>query len=55
MLQKVEKIKEELGLDPKLNIAKGVQEANVSLGIEGSGTLHMQVERLLAELGINDK
>ena len=40
---------------PKLNIAKGVQEANSCMGFEPGGTLHTQVERLMAELGINDK
>jgi len=54
MVQKVEMIKEQLGLDSKLNIAKGVAEANASMGIEGVGQLHTQVERLMAELGIND-
>lgn len=54
MLQKVDKVKEQLGLDPKLNVARGVAEANTCMGIEPTGTLHTQVERLLTELGIQD-
>lgn len=54
MVQKVETIKNQLGLDTKLVIGAAIAEANASLGIEATGTLHVQVERLLAELGIGD-
>jgi hypothetical protein len=50
----VETIKNQLGLDSKLVIGAAIAEANASLGIEAAGTLHVQVERLLAELGIGD-
>ena len=52
MVQKVEKIRNQLGLEQKLGIGAAIAEANASLGIEPAGALHVQVERLLAELGM---
>ena len=54
LAQKVSRIKEEIGLDPKLTIAKAVAEANENMGLEASGTMLSQVERLLTELGMSD-
>jgi hypothetical protein len=47
----VARIKEELSLDPSLQVAKAVAEANAAMGIEGQGTLAQQVDFLLTELG----
>ena len=52
MVQKVEKIRNQLGLEQRLGIGAAIAEANASLGIEPAGALHVQVERLLAELGM---
>ncbi|KOO33304.1 hypothetical protein Ctob_016164, partial [Chrysochromulina tobinii] len=51
LAQKVARIKEELSLDPSLQVAKAVAEANAAMGIEGQGTIAQQVDFLLTELG----
>ena len=52
MAQKVQRIREELSLEPSLPIAKAVAEANAVMGIEPAGPLAKQVETLLTELGV---
>ena len=52
MAQKAARVREELGLDASLPIARLVQEANAAMGIEGHGPLAKQVETLMVELGV---
>ena len=52
MAQKAARVREELGLDGSLPIARLVQEANAAMGIEGHGPLAKQVETLMIELGV---
>ena len=50
--QKIERIKAELGLEMTLPLPRAVADANVMLGIEPTGPLGEQVNRLLAELAL---
>jgi len=52
MVQKVNRIKEELSLQADLPIAKAVAEANEAMGIEPYGSMAAQVDLLLTELGV---
>lgn len=49
--QKVAMIKTELGLDADLPSIAAIAEANAQMGLVGEGSLPMQVDALLAELG----
>ena len=51
--QKVERLKEELGLDAALSIKDAIQEANNIVGLQAVGSLGDQLDKLIAELGIN--
>tara|TARA_A100001015_G_scaffold161562_1_gene179610 strand:+ start:413 stop:1036 length:624 start_codon:yes stop_codon:yes gene_type:complete len=52
LLSKVERIKSTLGLDAELRIIESITEANELMGLPGKGTLPMQADALLDELGI---
>ena len=52
LVQKVGRVKAELGLDASLAPAAAVAEANEVMGIAPQGTLVNQVNRLLQDLGI---
>ena len=49
--QKVQRIKTELGLDPRLSIWAAVQKAQEMLGVHPQGTLISQLDDLLRKLG----
>ena len=50
-MQKIQRIKTELSLDPDLSIRAAVQKAQEMLGVQPQGTLTSQLDDLLRELG----
>ena len=48
--EKVEFIKQELGIDPNENLGKAIKLANEKMGIEGKGPLPQQADALCGQL-----
>ena len=52
MPQKVEKVKEFLGLDASLGMGAAIKEANEMTGLASEGTMPNQVDKLMSELDL---
>jgi len=53
MVDKVAEIKRELAMPPELPMASAVKKANAAMGLEPSGTLPTQVQKLLEAMGLS--